>query len=63
MAAPAVKTKQLAKTTPPGNQTARRKKRRALVRERGRCSREPQVLSAQSLINGAISEKKALDEI
>jgi hypothetical protein len=26
-------------------------------------SREPQVLSAQSLINGAISEKKALDEI
>jgi hypothetical protein len=28
-----------------------------------RCSREPQVLSAQSLINGAISEKKALDEI
>jgi hypothetical protein len=35
MAAPAVKTKQLAKTTPPGNQTARRKKRRALVRERG----------------------------
>jgi hypothetical protein len=35
MGAPAVETKRLAKGTPPGNRTARRKKRRALARDRG----------------------------